>query len=183
MVEYATRADFTRFANEMTINEQASLRKSAESRSPNGSTFLSHSSKDDDLVVGAISVLEGHGASVYIDKKDPLLPPYTNRNTAKTLKMRISQTKKFVLLASENSKASKWVPWELGIADEAKGIPRIAVFPTVESTDKTAWTEWEYLGLYRRIVWGKLQGYRENIWMVWDLETDTATALTKWLAG
>lgn len=117
MVEFVTKAELRSFATKLTVTEQATLRKSLASRSLSGATFLSHSSKDDDLVVGAMRVLEGHGATVYADEVDPAMPPYTNEETANLLKQRIQQTRKFVLLASANSKESKWVPWELGIAD------------------------------------------------------------------
>ena len=106
MLRYTTKAEFRSFASEISLQEQARLRKSAKERSPEGATFLSHSSKDDDLVVGAIRVLENHGATVYIDKVDPELPPYTSEETAATLKKRIEQTKKFVLLATKNRRSS-----------------------------------------------------------------------------
>ena len=132
-------------------------------------------------MVGAIRILEGHGATVYIDKKDPSLPPYTNKGTALTLKNRINDSKKFVLLASKNSKESKWVPWELGLADRYKGTSCVAIFPAVEERQDTAWTHWEYLGLYDRIVWGDLEGHQKRVWMVLDQKKNTATELSKWL--
>ena len=181
MVEYVTRSEFRGFADEIGLQERASLRKRAEDRSPTGATFLSHSSKDEELVDGAIRILENHGAYVYVDKKDPSLPPYTSKETAATLKLRINQSKKFVLLASENSKESKWVPWELGLADGYKRLDHIALFPAVESANKTRWTSWEYLGLYDRIVWGRFKGEEKSVWMVWDEKNNTATRLSEWL--
>ncbi|WP_152565888.1 toll/interleukin-1 receptor domain-containing protein [Devosia riboflavina] len=165
----------------MRLTEQASVRKAAEERDPNGATFLSHSSKDQELVVGAVALLAEHGASVYIDKKDPALPPYTSTETAIGLKKRIRKSRNFVLLASENSKDSRWVPWELGIADQAKNLFRVAILPTVESQQDKGWTKWEYLGLYRRIVWGDLKGYDDSVWMVLDQRTKKAVELSRWL--
>jgi len=181
LVEYTTRDTFLRFQREVSLQEQANLRKRTEDRSPQGATFLSHSSKDEELLTGAIRVLEGHGATVYVDKKDPNLPPYTNTETASTLRSRINQSKKFVLLASKNSKESKWVPWELGLADGYKGHGRIALFPAVESVNETAWTLWEYLGLYDRIVWGKHTRFEKPIWMVYNEADNTGTELSEWL--
>jgi TIR domain len=181
LFSYITKEQFRGFAREISLQEQASVRKTAASRSPEGATFLSHSSKDEELVVGAIKVLEGHGGTVYIDKKDPDLPPYTNEETAAILKKRIDQTKKFVLLATKNSKESNWVPWELGIADSKKGLDRIALFPAVDTEHDNSWTSWEYMGLYRRIVWGDLQGHEKKLWMVLDEKKNTATTLTEWL--
>lgn len=181
MLSYTTKDEFVSFAADMNLRERTELRERAEDRSPNGATFLSHSSKDNELVAGAIRILQGHGATVYIDKKDPSLPPYTNKETASTLKTRIKQSKKFVLLASENSKESKWVPWELGLADGYKSSSQIALFPAVEKRQQTAWTSWEYLGLYDRIVWGTLQGHQKEVWMVLDETKNTATELSEWL--
>lgn len=181
MREYVTRAELRAFASNMMTEERATLRKSASTRSAENSTFLSHSSKDDELVDGAIKVLSNHGAQVYIDKVDPAMPPYTNAQTAATLKLRVRQSKKFVLLASENSKESKWVPWELGVADGYKAIENIALFPAVEERNKTTWTSWEYLGLYRRILWGTINGYDKPGWKVVDEATSTASWLRDWL--
>jgi hypothetical protein len=183
LVSYTTKAEFRSFANEISLQERTTLRKNAQNRSPEGATFLSHSSKDDDLVVGAIRVLENHGATVYVDKIDPELPPYTNVQTAATLKKRIEQTKKFVLLATKNSKESNWVPWELGIADGKKGLDRIALYPAVEEKHDISWTSWEYMGLYQRIVWGEIKGDEKPRWLVWDHKDNTATTLSKWLRG
>lgn len=183
MTEYITKKRLRSIISDLTLTEQNNLKRRAASRSPvAGTTFLSHSSKDEDLVAGATYILENHGANVYIDRVDPLMPPYTSDETGELLKRRIRQTSRFVLLATSNSKDSRWVPWELGLADGYKGIDNIALFPAVENTFDTAWTSWEYLGLYRRIVWGKINGYANSLWMVLDEEHNTATPLRDWLA-
>jgi hypothetical protein len=183
MPQYTKRSELKKFAADMLQEQRVNLRKSAESRSPLNATFLSHSSKDDDLVDGTIRILTNHGAFVYIDKVDPTMPPYTNSETAAKLKTRVRQAKKFVLLASENSKDSKWVPWELGIADGYKDIKNIALFPAIEDNGTSTWTSWEYLGLYQRIVWGSIKGYDKTGWMVWDESDNTATWLSQWLSN
>ncbi len=183
MKSYTTKQELRQFAEDILAEERVRLRKSAQERSPSGATFLSHSSKDDDLVVGAVRVLTNHGATVYIDKVDPAMPPYTNKQTAATLKTRIQQARKFVLLASANSKESKWVPWELGVADGYKGLSKIALFPAVDTRDDTDWTSWEYMGLYQRIIWGNINGYRDALWMVLDETENTAVPLKDWLAA
>jgi hypothetical protein len=183
MVEFVTRSQLRDFASALTTDAQTGLRRSAAARSPSGATFLSHSSKDEDLVVGAIRVLEGHGASVYVDEKDPAMPPYTSEETAALLKDRIRQTRRFVLLASQNSKDSRWVPWELGVADGYKGLASIALFPASEHSYEQSWASWEYLGLYRKIVWGQLQGRSRNVWMVLDENRNQALELSQWLRG
>ena len=181
MARYVTTAELRGYAADIPIREQANLRKSIASRSLAGSTFLSHSSKDDDLVIGATTVLENHGARVYVDEVDPAMPPYTSEETANLLKRRIAQTARFVLLASPNSKDSRWVPWELGIADGEKGLERIALFPASDSGD--GWAKWEYLGLYRRIAYGGLDGENGLVWMVLDEKRNEAVKLERWLKG
>ncbi|WP_255211338.1 toll/interleukin-1 receptor domain-containing protein [Sphingopyxis granuli] len=106
MVRFVTKDELRGFAAKLTITEQASLRKAAGSQLLGSATFLSHSSKDKELVVGAIQVLEGHGAKVYIDEVDPEMPPYTSEETAGILKSRIRQTQRFVLLAARTARTA-----------------------------------------------------------------------------
>ncbi len=53
-------------------NESVVIAKAAQKEYK--TVFLSHSSKDAELLPGAITILENHGGYVYIDKKDPRLP-------------------------------------------------------------------------------------------------------------
>lgn len=181
-MQHVTKEELRKFASELPLQKQTALLKSASaSQTLTGTTFLSHSSKDSDLVVGAIRVLESQGASIYVDEIDPEMPPYTNEESAALLKRRIQQTGRFVLLASKNSKESKWVPWELGVADGDKGLDRIALFPASDSSYDTSWASWEYLGLYKRIVWGNIDGHEKPLWMVLDEKKNTALPLVDWL--
>ncbi len=183
MLQLATRAELRSFAAKRTLTEQAAVRKAASTRQLDGATFLSHSSKDDDLIVGTTIILENHGAKVYTDKIDPQMPPYTSHETAKLLKSRIHQTHRFVLLTSPNSKDSRWVPWELGVADSSKGMQKIAIFPSADDAEDLDWTSWEYLGLYQRILWGKLEGADKPGWLVVNRHENTTTKLGEWLRG
>lgn len=183
MAQFVTRETLRAFAADLQPSERTRILTTASTRSLTGSTFLSHSSKDQDLVVGATLVLQNHGAQVYVDEIDPEMPPYTSDETADLLKSRIKQTKRFVLLTSKNSKDSRWVPWELGIADGYKGLPRIALFPSADSPYDTNWASWEYLGLYHQIAWGRLEGYSDEVWMVLDHKRNTAVELRAWLTG
>jgi len=183
VVRFVTKDELRGFASKLTITEQASLRKSATSQPLGSATFLSHSSKDKELIVGAIKVLEGHGTKVYIDEIDPEMPPYTSEETAGILKSRIRQTQRFVLLASANSKDSRWVPWELGVADGYKGPDKVALFPAAENASERDWASWEYLGLYRQIVWGNMKGRADPLWMVLDRKRFSAIPLSEWLGS
>src|SRR5436190_23291754 len=110
--------------------------------------FLSHSHKDKDLIQPAIAFLRSHGVKVYVDWMDEGMPDVVSGETAKQIKERIKQQKKFLVLVTENSKDSRWVPWELGFADPTKGMDHIASFPVTESGD---FTHNEYLRIYPKI--------------------------------
>jgi hypothetical protein len=187
MISYLTKAELREWSESWNKipSEREQLRKSlseSQNRSLNGSTFLSHSSQDDELMPAVVRLLENHGAKVYLDKRDPTLESQTPREIANTLRQRIRATKKFVLFTTNNSMESKWVPWELGLADDAKGTGAVALLPAVEKAFEFQWTEQEYLGIYDRIIWGDLKGYNEPLWMVWNFVENTATPLSRWLA-
>jgi hypothetical protein len=56
----------------------------------------------------------------------------------------------FVVLATNNAIASKWVPWETGVADQMKTEERVLVIPVADSSGRFIGAE--YLGLYRKIA-------------------------------
>jgi hypothetical protein len=128
-----------------------------------------------------INVLKNHGGNPYVDIGDNKLPNPPSVDTAKILKSNIEKAKRFVLFLTTNSKDSNWVPWELGLSDGAKNNYDIAIFPSTEEVYNSNWTNQEYLGLYRKIVWGWLNGYNKEVWMVWDKTSNTATELSKWI--
>lgn len=180
MVEYITPSRLRARAR-FAINEEASIVRKAQQRAPASSTFLSHSTKDSAILPEVIKLLEDHGASVYVDKKDPALPPITSRVTASTLRDRLRQSRKFILLTSPNSKDSRWMPWELGLADGYRSPQNVAILPTPETAQERAWSEQEYLGIYDRIVYGALQGQAKEVYMVWNQEENSAIELSAWL--
>jgi hypothetical protein len=143
--------------------------------------FLSHSSRDNEFLPFIINVLKNHGGNPYVDIGDNKLPNPPSVDTAKILKSNIEKAKRFVLFLTTNSKDSNWVPWELGLSDGAKENNDIAIFPSAEEAYNTSWTNQEYLGLYRKIVWGKIKGYDKEVWMVWDKTNNTATKLSEWI--
>lgn len=143
--------------------------------------FLSHSSADKDALPKVIGFLEKHGAKVYVDKADKELPQKTSAETGVKLKERISQCPKFIVLVTANSKNSRWIPWELGIADEKKQLPNVALLPDVGNQANAEWSEQEYLGLYPRIVFTNFKDQVEPVWMVLDHHQNIGTELSQWL--
>lgn len=180
MLTYATIDEMKGFAP--PLQEQQRMIKAAAAKEDKD-TFLSHSSKDNDLVPGAVLILQNHGGNVYVDLGDERLPEPPSVETAQILRKTVKEMRRFVLLISPNSKGSAWIPWELGLADGQKGMPCVSLFPVVQYVAETRWTEQEYLGLYARIIWGNLEGYDNPLWMVYNHHTHSAVALGKWLRG
>lgn len=180
MVQYVTRAELIEIGREKLTENLAKVAK-AEGRSPTNATFLSHSSRDDDAMPGVVRILENHGATVYLDKRDPDLESAEPKEIAIILRDRIARSRKFVLFATENVKQSKWVPWEIGAADGYKKPENVCIFPGPDKASDRRWSEQEYLGIYDRIVWGTINGENGPRWLVWNHEKNTAIHLRRWL--
>lgn len=110
--------------------------------------FLCHSHKDEQLVKGLVVILQEAGWQVYVDWADSSMPDVPTRQTAETIKQKIEDLDYFLFLATANSMASKWCPWEIGYADGKKHIDSILVLPTA---DRLTTHGSEYLQLYRRV--------------------------------
>ena len=139
------------------------------------SLFLSHSHQDKDLVVPAVAFLKSLGVDVYVDWLDGEMPPKVSGETAKKLKSKIKEHDKFIVLVTENSKDSHWVPWELGVADGEKGIAKIATFPIRNDTRDFVGNE--YFSIYPRV-----EAYKDD-WIVWIADPPNLRYLREWLAS
>lgn len=185
MPRMATFSEMREYALE-NLEESRSILESRTARNYNFSdnqknVFLSHSSLDRSLLPYVAKILKNHGGNPYIDIGDNRLPNPPTVDTAKVLKNEITKCKRFVLLVTTNSKDSKWIPWELGIGEGSKTNNDIALFPSAEEEYNMDWLSQEYLGLYRRIVKGTIEGIEKEVWMVWDHQKNQATELRKWL--
>ena len=179
MAKFATYDDLSRFNKEL---QTATLLKEASRSKVDKTVFLSHSSKDKEYLPAVITILENNGGRVYIDDEDDRLPNTPNRKTADILRETVRSCFRFVLFVTTNSKESIWIPWELGLADGEKGLWSVALFPTAQESYDQEWSKTEYLGLYQRIVWGKIKNISENNeWIVLNHEENTATKLNRWL--
>lgn len=165
---FLQKYDVTNFSNRGYIAE-------AKSASAKSSVFLSHSSADDEHVGRIVLFFREFDAIVYADDFDTTLPDPPNVTTAATLRKRISDTQRFVVLVSPNSRTSRWIPWELGIADSQKGVARVAILPVTQSGTEEAWTVEKYFGLYPRIR------QIEGEWKVHDPRDNKAWGLKFWL--
>lgn len=125
-----------------TLNEARQLNKQT--------AFLSHSHQDSELAKGLQELLRENGWDVYIDWEDTTMPEQTNKVTAQKIKDKIKQATWFLFLATQNSMASRWCPWEIGYADAVKMYDRIIIIPTED--DQGRFHGNEYLQLYRRLT-------------------------------
>lgn len=114
----------------------------------NFDVFLSHSVKDEELVLGVVKILQEMGQKVYVDwivdknlSRDNVTPA-----TANTLRSRMSQSSRLLYLATSNATSSKWMPWELGYFDGLKS-GKVAILPLVDYSFSLFQGQ-EYLGLY-----------------------------------
>ena len=165
---YLSRYDVINFSNSRYIAE-------AKTASVKASVFLSHSSADDEHVDRVVLFFRDFDAVVYADNYDKTLPKPPNVATAATLKNRIANTNRFVVLVSPNSRNSRWIPWELGIADGKKGVAPIAILPVTPNGTEEAWTVEEYFGLYPRIR------FNNDAWIVVDPRDGKHWKLKDWL--
>lgn len=163
--QYVTNDATIKFANSQIMRESSARRIAG--------VFLSHSHEDKDLILPAVRFLQSQGVRVFVDWLDQSMPINISGDTAKILKNKIKEYSKFVVLVTENSKNSKWVPWELGIADGHKPIANIAVLPIDRYTCR--FTGNEYLDIYPKIE------FYENQWLVWLSEPRVFKYLPDWL--
>lgn len=136
--------------------------------------FLSHSHHDADLVGAAASFLTTQGVYVYVDWMDRGMPSQTSSVTAARIKQKIDANHKFVLLVTENSRSSKWVPWELGCADGIRGLDHMAILGVEDRAGALKGSE--YLGLYAQI-WPS----NDDDWVVVKPGQDRVKRLKDWL--
>ncbi len=163
-MSFISRAQLESYGRGFAINSDYIRSKQAQATA-NGKSdaqvtlFLSHSHKDRVLIEPAISFLRSHGVKIYVDWMDEGMPDVLSAETAKKIKEKIGQQKKFLVMVTENSKDSRWVPWELGYADPTKGLEHIASFPIKDG--EYDFTQNEYMKIYPKIY------CVNNTWYVW----------------
>ena len=165
-----------RLSQRYALLEEQSV-KSASLSDLATSVFLSYSSKDKPKLKGVIGFLKEHGASVYVDAGDIRLPQIPSPKTAEILRGRLITCKRFVVLVSQASYSSGWIPWELGLADGHKGIAAVALLPISLSQELPIWATREYLGLYKRIE------FINKRWAVVAPGSSATWNLEDWISG
>lgn len=109
--------------------------------------FLSHSTRDAEMVLGVKAILEAAGKRVYVDwiEDRQLDRSNVSASTAEVLRQRMRQCRSLIYIHSANSGSSKWMPWELGFSDGLHGA--VAIFPVTQVQQEDFHGQ-EYLGIY-----------------------------------
>ncbi|MEQ1160932.1 toll/interleukin-1 receptor domain-containing protein [Acinetobacter calcoaceticus] len=152
-----TRSKSTYYSFDNILNESLQEQKKCNSFD----IFLSHSSKDKQLILGIKQLIEDSGYSVYIDwVDDPQLDrANVNAQTADILRTRMKQSKFLVYVDSNNATTSKWMPWELGYFDGYKPN-KIGILP-IRQKSEGSYIGQEYLDLYPKIEKNNLNALHE----------------------
>lgn len=117
--------------------------------------FLSHSYQDKEIIPYLKKTLENLGFRVYVDWINDkfLTRENIDKKTAALLQKRMNQSKSLFYATSQNSKKSKWMPWELGYFDGIKN-KRVAILPIEKELKypNKNFKGQEYLSLYYYIT-------------------------------
>lgn len=116
--KYYNRKDFTvpLSASDIRVLNEKRASFSAMGERAQYDVFLSHSINDMDLIKGIRDVLEHHfGISVYIDWEEDA--GTTRDEIADTVKTAMNRSNTFLVVKTDNSDDSSWVPWETGYFD------------------------------------------------------------------
>lgn len=143
----------------------STYQKSKEAQTKEFDIFLSHSSKDKELVMGTKLILEDLGFSVYVDWiEDPQMNrSKVTKDTAEKLQERMKKCKSLFYAFSSNSGESRWMPWECGYFDGIKN-GRVAILPISSNGDRS-FKGTEYLGLYYYITVENDSFQKSRIWI------------------
>lgn len=113
------------------------------------SVFLSHSHLDRELVAGFLRLLASLRVNAYVDWQDKEMARVTSRATAERIKKRIEELDMFLIFATANAMKSRWVPWEIGVADRTKAAGSIFIVPVEDESGRFEGNE--YLQLYNAL--------------------------------
>lgn len=157
-MSYISRGYLKRMANltydSDTMNKIAAkvLLEAEEAFPKHGYIFISHSYIDKPTALEVATMFNNLGYESYIDWQDQSLPyrEDVSPDTAEVLRNNIKFSCALIYVASQGSSDSKWMPWELGLADGMKR--NTAIMPLVYTEDDKLEDGREYLGLYPEII-------------------------------
>ena len=110
--------------------------------------FISHSTKDYNTIIKLKTMLNRQGLSVYIDwieDRESLRREMTSKETAQAISQRIIHSRSMLVVLTESSLSSTWVPWELGFAQALGKIVCLLKLEDVENAP-------EYMEIYHEAM-------------------------------
>lgn len=120
------------------------LEKAYTSHSEKSDVFLSYHRRDQDTAFGLAATLNDLGRNVYIDIHDSTLNP-GDVNLENALLTAIRNSDTMVIIISDNTQASWWVPWEIGVSTPSRK-PKALFKPTASKALP------DYLARLKRLV-------------------------------
>jgi len=151
-MQYLTLEDVSRLPMPLKKTEGDLLKEVRASVEPK-QVFLSHSHLDEAALARIAALFQMNGAPVYLANQDSSLPQAASVDTAKGIREKIVQIPRLVVVSSRNLSTSRWVPWEIGIADGTRGREYVALVPLSIATDRPPAMEQEYLDMYPAVCW------------------------------
>jgi hypothetical protein len=114
------------------------------------SLYLSYALLDKKIVKKTADFFRAVNKNIKVDMMEKTMSEKVSINTSRTVKNKIIKNDKFVFLATSTSIFSKWINWELGIADCYKANEdKILILPIADKD--TRWLGDVYFKLYPRI--------------------------------
>jgi TIR domain len=110
--------------------------------------FLSHSHRDEARARQLAEKLAEWDISVYVDLQDEVLATLPDSDLAERLVEKLRQCRLLLFAFSEEAAASRWMPWELGLAHGVIG--RVVLWPFTKRALQAKEVQ-EYLGLYEAL--------------------------------
>jgi len=145
--------------------------------------FLSHSYQDAGEIWQLKEFLVGLGFSTYVDwiEEDDLSRNRVTPATANRLRTRVVNSRCLLVYPTEIAQMSRWMPWELGLAD-GLGLP-VGIIPVVaDEVDTAEYSGSEYLGRYAYIDYHVCQHDDENyLWA--NRNPNVYVRFNEWLEG
>lgn len=172
MPTFYTKAEARAFASRtlqkaFTTDSKRVLREEVRSATNHDrfDIFLSHASKDAELILGVKALLEDQGFKVYVDWVEDAQADRTkvDRENADLLRRRMRQSNSLIWVATSAASESKWMPWELGYFDGFRP-DQVAVMPLVDNPGATFKGQ-EYLALYPVVGKDKYTDGRQDVFV------------------
>ena len=107
--------NLTRVGRATSLRTTTVLEKAYVPHSAKSDVFLSYQRRDENVAVGLAAALDTANFNVYIDVHDDTLSP-GDRNLESALLTAIANSDTMVIIVSDNTQMSWWVPWEIGVS-------------------------------------------------------------------